>query len=332
MTGRRALEDPTKLRRVLEATRLVEGPHDLSDLLRHVIAEACSLTGARYGALAVLDATGEGFAQFLTVGLTPDEEARIGPLPQGKGLLGALVADPQSMLVGRLGDHPASSGFPPGHPPMQSLLGVPLKVGDIVYGTLYLTDKDGGIPFDADDRDLVEALALAAGIGIENARLHATLLLVTELQYDSRRDHLTGLGNRRCWDERLDEELVRSRRSFAPLSIALLDLDGFKSVNDRRGHVAGDRVLKEFADSWRRIVREGGDFVARLGGDEFGLLAPGSHAGGVRLMAHRHARLKSAGILYSIGVATWDGTESADHLMHRADMSMYQAKALRRGA
>ena len=331
MIRRRLLEDPSKLRRVLEATRLVDGPHDLGDLLRHVITEACSLTGARYGALAVLSTTGEGFAQFITVGLTPDQEARIGPLPQGKGLLGLLVADPRSLLVDRLGDHPASSGFPRGHPPMTSLLGVPLKVGDSVYGNVYLTDKHGGRPFDTDDRDLVEALALAAGIGIENARLHAALRLVTELQSDSRHDHLTGLGNRRHWDERLEQELQRSRRSGAPVSIALLDLDGFKAVNDQGGHLAGDRVLKQFADSWLRIVREGGDLVARLGGDEFGLLAPGSHSGGVKLMAVRHARWESVGIPYSIGVATWDGSESSAQLMHRADMSMYQSKGLRHG-
>ena len=329
MTGRHLLEDPSKLRRVLEATRLVDGPHDLGDLLRHIVAEACSLTGARYGALAVLTTTGDGFAQFITVGITSGQEARIGPYPQGKGLLGLLVAEPRTLLVDRLGDHPASSGFPEGHPPMTTLLGVPLKVGDAVYGNLYLTDKHGGRPFDTDDRDLVEALALAAGIGIENARLHTALRLVTELQSDSRQDHLTGLGNRRAWDERLDEELSRSRRSRAPLSIALLDLDGFKSVNDQGGHQAGDRVLKEFADSWLRIVREGGDFVARLGGDEFGLLAPGSHSGGVKLMAVRHGRWESVGIPYSIGVATWNGSESADRLMHRADMSMYQSKALR---
>jgi diguanylate cyclase (GGDEF)-like protein len=318
------------LRRVLEATRLVDGRYELGVLLRHVITEACSMTGARYGALAVLDEDGSGIAEFVTVGLTPEEESRIGPRPQGKGLLGLLITESRTLSVDRLCQHPASSGFPKGHPPMTSLLGVPLKVGDEVYGNLYLADKQGGLPFGPEDRDMVEALALAAGIGIENTRLHAALRLVTELQYDIRRDHLTGLDNRRSWDERLDDELKRSQRSGAPLSVALLDLDGFKAINDRRGHLAGDQLLREFSDSWRRIVRLGGDFVARLGGDEFGLLAPGTHVGGVRRMAVRHARLEPDGIPYSIGVATWDGTESAGQLMHRADMSMYQCKAGRR--
>jgi len=288
------------------------------------------MTGARYGALAVLEASGDGIAEFITVGLTAEEEIRIGPRPQGHGLLGIMITEPRTLLVDRLCRHPARSGFPAGHPPMSTLLGVPLKVGDEVYGLLYLTDKQDGTPFGPDDRDTVEALALAAGIGIENSRLHAALRLVTELQYDIRQDHLTGLDNRRSWDERLGAELGRSRRSGDPLSVALLDLDGFKGVNDRNGHLAGDQALRDFADSWRRIVRVGGDFVARLGGDEFGLLAPGSHSGGVRRMALRHVRAEPNGIPYSIGVATWDGSESAGQLMHRADMSMYQCKARRR--
>jgi len=290
------------------------------------------MTGARYGALGVLDDTGGGIADFITVGLTPDEEARIGPLPEGKGLLGLIIADPRTLMVEDLCRHPASAGFPRGHPPMRSLLGVPLRVGDGVYGNLYLADKRDGRPFDSDDRDMVESLALTAGIGIENARLHATLRLVTELENDVRQDHLTGLANRQSWDERLGEELVRSRRSGSPVTVAIIDLDGFKAINDRRGHLAGDALLQEFAESWRRVVREGGDFVARLGGDEFGLLAPGSQTGGVWRMAMRQARSEPHGIAYSIGVATWDGWESGDELMHRADMSMYQAKAGRRVA
>jgi len=328
---RRPVEDPSRLRRVLQATRLVDGPFVLGDLLRHIVTEACSMTGARYGALGVLDETGGGIADFITVGLTPEEEVRIGPLPEGKGLLGLIIADPRTLTVEHLGGHPASAGFPPGHPPMNSLLGVPLRVGDSVYGNLYLTDKRDGRPFDSDDRDMVEALALTAGVGIENARLRATLRIVTELEYDVRQDHLTGLANRQWWDERLGEELVRSRRSGSPVSVAIIDLDGFKAINDRRGHLAGDAELQEFAESWRRVVREGGDFVARLGGDEFGLLAPGSQSGGVWRMAMRHARSEPLGIPYSLGVATWDGSESVDQLMHRADMSMYQAKAGRQG-
>ena len=238
-----------------------------------------------------------------------------------------MIHHPVPRMVDDLADHPDRSGFPANHPPMRSFVGVPIKVRDEIYGNLYLTDKFGGRPFDTEDMDLAEALALAAGIAIENARLHATLGLVTELRNDSRKDHLTGLANRRSWDERLDDELERSRRAGSPVSVALLDLDGFKDVNDRGGHQAGDAVLQEFARSWQRIMRVAGDFVARLGGDEFGLLAPGSTSAGVRNMARRHARIETCGPSYSLGVATWDGSETAGQLVHRADLSMYRSKA-----
>jgi diguanylate cyclase (GGDEF)-like protein len=319
--------DQAKLRRILETTRLIEGDYELGILLRHVVTEACSLTGARYGALGVLNDTGDALAEFITVGLTAAEEERIGPRPLGLGLLGALIDHPVPLMVDDLAVHPDRAGFPRNHPPMTSMVGVPIKVRGEVYGHLYLTDKFGGRPFDEEDMDLAEALALAAGIAIENARLHTALGLVAALHDDSRKDHLTGLANRRSWDERLGDELERSRRSGRPVSVALLDLDDFKAVNDRGGHQAGDALLQEFARSWQRIMRTAGDFVARLGGDEFGLLAPGSTSGGVRNIARRHASTDPRGPSYSLGVATWDGSESAGQLVHRADLSMYRSKS-----
>jgi signal transduction histidine kinase len=157
---------------LLEATLLLEADLDLPSLLRHVIQEACSMTGARYGALGVLDDDGTALAEFLTVGLDEDEEERIGTRPTGRGVLGLLITDPHPLRLTNLGSHPDSSGFPPNHPPMTSFLGVPVKVRDEVYGNLYLTDKVGWSEFTRDDEALVEALALAAGIAIENARLH----------------------------------------------------------------------------------------------------------------------------------------------------------------
>jgi len=105
--------------------------------------------------------------------------------------------------------------------------------------------------------------------------------LVGALEMDAREDSLTGLANRRAWDERLEEELEHSRRAGAPCSVAMIDLDGFKAVNDRDGHQAGDRLLQQLAQAWGTVIRGGGDFLARLGGDEFGVLAPGSDATGI---------------------------------------------------
>ena len=180
----RSIDDPVKLRRILEAVMLIEADLDLPDLLRHVIEEACSMTSARYGALGVLNAKGDALSEFVTVGLSVEEEERIGARPTGRGVLGLLITEPKALRLTSLGSDPDSYGFPPGHPPMDSFLGVPIKVRDEVYGNLYLTDKQGWSEFTADDEALVGALALAAGIAIENTRLHQRVAEVAV--YDDR--------------------------------------------------------------------------------------------------------------------------------------------------
>ena len=172
-----SIEDPSRLRRILDAVLLLEKDLELPALLQHVIEEACSMTGARYGALGVLNDDKTALAEFITVGLSAEDEAQIGSRPTGKGVLGLLVADPRPLRLARLGDHPESFGFPPNHPPMTSFLGVPVKVRGDIYGNLYLTDKIGWSEFTRDDVALVEALALAAGIAIENTRLHQQVRL-----------------------------------------------------------------------------------------------------------------------------------------------------------
>jgi signal transduction histidine kinase len=168
----RSIEDPAKLRRLLQSALLLQADLDLPSLLRHLVEEARAMTGARYAALGVLNDDRTALAQFLTTGLEPEEEQRIGPRPTGRGVLGLLITDPKPLRLADLGTHPESSGFPPNHPPMTSFLGVPIRVRGEVYGNLYLTDKIGWSEFTKDDEALVEALGLAAGIAIENARLH----------------------------------------------------------------------------------------------------------------------------------------------------------------
>ena len=130
------------------------------------------MTGARYGALGVLDEGHTHLAEFITVGLEADEEEEIGARPTGRGVLGLLVANPEPIRLSQLSAHEESFGFPAGHPPMSSFLGVPIKVRDEVFGNLYLTDKVGWNEFTREDEALVTSLAIAAGIAIENARLH----------------------------------------------------------------------------------------------------------------------------------------------------------------
>jgi signal transduction histidine kinase len=166
------LDDPARLRRVLTATHLIAADVDLTELLGHILDEARSMTSARYGALGVLSEDGTSLVEFITAGLNPDEEIRIGSSPTGIGVLGVLIADPAPLRIPNLGAHPASSGFPAHHPPMTSFLGVPIIVRDSVYGNLYLTDKVESSEFSDGDEALVCALAVVAGIAIENARLH----------------------------------------------------------------------------------------------------------------------------------------------------------------
>ena len=145
---------------------------DLPTLLSHVIDEACSLTGARFAALGIFDSDKTTFTEFLTVGLTPAEVEAIGPRPAGRGVLGHLSATPGTLRLARLDEHPERFGFPPNHPPMHSFLGVAINVRNEVYGSLYLTDKVGAPEFTSDDESVVEALAMAAGMALENSRLH----------------------------------------------------------------------------------------------------------------------------------------------------------------
>jgi len=175
----RNIDDPALLRRLLDAVLVMEQDLDLESTLRRIIEEAATLVDARYGALGVLDPAGKGLSEFITVGLTPEEHAAIGPLPEGHGILGLLILEPRPLRLADLRQHPDSYGFPPNHPPMTSFLGVPVRIGGVVFGNLYLTDKRGAAEFSQQDEELVGALAVAAGIAIDNARLHSKLRELT---------------------------------------------------------------------------------------------------------------------------------------------------------
>ena len=157
---------------LLDAVMTVGSDLDLNSVLRHIVQSATTLVDARYGALGVLDESGERLSQFITVGLTDDERRAIGDLPKGQGILGLLIVDPQPLRLPDLQEHPESYGFPPNHPPMRSFLGVPIRLRNRVFGNLYLTDKTTAEVFTDIDEELVVALAAAAGVAIENARLH----------------------------------------------------------------------------------------------------------------------------------------------------------------
>ena len=166
-------DEQPSLRRLLDAVLSVGSGLELPAMLRRIVEAATELVDARYGALGVLDDTGTRLAQFLTVGVDDEVHEAIGHLPEGHGILGLLIVDAKPLRLPDLNRHPDSHGFPPNHPPMTSFLGVPVRVRDEVFGNLYLTDKTTADEFGDADEEMVVALAAAAGVAIENARLHS---------------------------------------------------------------------------------------------------------------------------------------------------------------
>jgi signal transduction histidine kinase len=160
-------------RELLDAVLTIGSDLDLPAMLQRIVGSAVRLVDADYGALGVLDESGTQLAEFITVGISDDVRRAIGHLPEGHGILGLLIADAKPLRLADLTTHPDSFGFPPHHPPMRSFLGVPILVRDDVFGNLYLTDKSSADAFTAEDEELVVALAAAAGVAIENARLSA---------------------------------------------------------------------------------------------------------------------------------------------------------------
>ena len=156
---------------LVEAMLVVTSGLELDATLRTIVKTAIELVDARYGALGVRG-DGHELAEFVYDGIDEDTRAKIGPLPEGRGVLGVLIDDPKPIRLENILKHPASVGFPPNHPPMRTFLGVPVRTRDEVFGNLYLTDKVTGQPFSEDDEVLVQALAAAAGIAIDNARLY----------------------------------------------------------------------------------------------------------------------------------------------------------------
>ena len=156
---------------LLEAVVAVGTNLDLEMVLKQIVEAAITLVRARYGALGIISEGGR-LVEFVPVGLSDTEIAAIHHWPEGRGLLGALITDPRPLRLPDISASPKSSGFPPGHPPMRSFLGVPVRVRDEVYGNLYLTEKEGGADFDEEDEALLVALAAAAGVAIDNAKLY----------------------------------------------------------------------------------------------------------------------------------------------------------------
>ncbi|WP_413760588.1 GAF domain-containing protein [Streptomyces sp. MMBL 11-3] len=157
---------------LLEAVLSVGRELHLEQALHSIVEAAAVLVDARYAALGVIGPDGKRLSAFHTIGVGEEQIAEIGPYPEGHGILGELIRHPEPLRLARLCEHPSSYGFPPHHPPMETFLGVPIRVREQVFGHLYLTEKRDGEQFDEEDESVLSTLAVAAGVAIDNARLY----------------------------------------------------------------------------------------------------------------------------------------------------------------
>jgi two-component system, NarL family, sensor histidine kinase DevS len=166
-----AVKTRDRVHALLEAVVAVGSNLELEVVLRQIVEAAVTLVDARYGALGIIG-DGDKLVEFVPVGLDEGQIARIHHWPEGQGLLGELITNPQLLRLSDMSAHPGSFGFPEGHPPMKTFLGAPVRIREEVFGNLYLTEKKDGAEFDEEDEAVLAALAAAAGVAVGNARLY----------------------------------------------------------------------------------------------------------------------------------------------------------------
>jgi signal transduction histidine kinase len=228
----------SRLRALVETGVAITSELSLEALLQRLVEAAADLTGARYAALGVIDRSGAGLERFLTTGIDPETQAAIGDLPRGRGILGVLISDAETLRLHDLTDDPRSVGFPPNHPPMRTFLGVPIRLRGVAYGNLYLTQKTDGDDFTEEDQELVELLAAQAAVAIENARLYEAATGLS-MQLES----LNEVGNALATETDLDRLLDLVARRLRELLCARLVTVVLPAGGDRLrfAAVAGDR-------------------------------------------------------------------------------------------
>ena len=240
-----------RARRLLQVGRALVTEHNTEAVLDRILHEAREITGARYAALGVLDESRSGLERFITLGIDEATHRAIGDLPHGRGVLGVLIHDPRPLRLPDVGDHPHSYGFPVGHPPMHSFLGVPIVIRGEGWGNLYLAEKMGADEFSADDEEAAMALAQWAATAIDNARLHES-------------------------GERRREELERAVRSLqAARDIA----DAISGTSDL------DRVLELIVKRGRALIDAQSVVIMLREQNELVVTASAGHAAGA--LGHR---------------------------------------------
>jgi signal transduction histidine kinase len=244
--------DASQLGRLLEVGRSLVAVRDPDEVLMRVLDAARELTRARYAAMGILDEDKSGLARFLTVGIDQALRDRIGSLPRGHGILGELIRSPRPLRLAHLGDHPRSYGFPAEHPPMETFLGVPMKIRGEVFGNFYLTQKQGGEEFGETDEELLVVLADWAAVAVDNARAHAASKRhERDLERAMRGLEASASFNReivgRADLERVNELVVKRARALSDARTAVLMLfeEEALKVAAAAGEIAPDAVGRE---------------------------------------------------------------------------------------
>jgi two-component system, NarL family, sensor histidine kinase DevS len=215
----------TRLRSLVEAGVALTSELSLDGVLQRLVEASAELTGAAYAALGVIAPGGSRLERFVVHGIDAETQAAMGELPQGHGILGALIGDARPLRLEDLTDDPRSVGFPPNHPPMRSFLGVPILLRGVAFGNLYLTEKAGGLPFSSEDEEIVTLLAAQAAVAVENARLYeAATRWSTRLQ--SLNEVGNALANETDLDRLLDLTVSRLRELLDARFVAVLFPDG----------------------------------------------------------------------------------------------------------
>lgn len=308
-----------------------------NDLLQAGIEALCSLLEARYGAIGILDQGGE-LAQFVYTGISEEQARKIGHLPEGRGLLGVVINENTTLRLEDMSKHPSSAGFPKHHPPMRSLLAVPISHAGRVYGRIYMSDKLGIEPFSEDDELLALSFAHSLSLVLDNAReLEEIRQAQKKLNFLAHFDVLTHLPNRELAVDRIKQAIVHARRHPETImAILFVDIDHFKYVNDTFGHNVGDQLLQNISERLRQCLREI-DTVARIGGDEFMILLTDiSDPQDAATVAHKIIQTLSTPYTLegheifagcSIGISVFpEDADNIEDLMRHADTAMYHAK------
>ncbi|HHT9146981.1 MAG TPA: diguanylate cyclase [Candidatus Wunengus sp. YC61] len=304
---------------------------EIEHLLQNLINISRRIINAEMGCLVLLDEQGKNIKYFKISAPSQLESYQIQGQPTGKGLLGAVIKKGQTIRLDNIKDDARSIGLPPNHPPLRTLLGVPLAINSgTVCGGIFLANKDNDECFTLEDEEILLTITYQASVAIENARRygHVQQLAIT--------DGLTDLSNHKEFQRRLDENIEGSKRYHYTISLLMIDIDHFKKFNDTYGHQVGDQVLKIIADVIKSQVRTV-DVCARYGGEEFVVIVRDDDTSHPLILAERirsavysypikHDGIRSQ-LSVSIGVVCFPkDADNAEGLIKRADEALYVAK------